>query len=138
MSQPIAEFQAAAEHGTKRKTPTPFSLRLSADERALLEARAGSKPLGAFIRAELLSDHAGKRRAFRRPKIDDALLGKVLAALGASRLSSNLNQLARSANIGTLPVTPDVEQELREACEIVAEMRSHLIRALGLEDGQAR
>ena len=40
----------------KAKAPPPFSLRLSKAERALLEARAGNQPLGAYMRSCLLGD----------------------------------------------------------------------------------
>lgn len=54
------DFQNAAEHDPTRpanstKPPPPFSLRLSADERAELFRRAGNKPLGAYIRSRLLA-----------------------------------------------------------------------------------
>lgn len=36
------------------KIPTPFSLRLTFEERAALEQEAGDEPLGAYIRKKLL------------------------------------------------------------------------------------
>jgi hypothetical protein len=59
-------------------------------------------------------------------------LGRVLAELGRSRIANNLNQLARAANSGSLPMTPEVEATLHEACEAVAPLRGDLIEALGL------
>ncbi|MEN8132290.1 MAG: hypothetical protein ABFS45_19350 [Pseudomonadota bacterium] len=100
----------------KKKSAPPFSLRLTAEERTLLEQQAGSKPLGAYIRERLLGDRAHKRRASRRPRADEKKIALVLAELGRSRLSSNLNQLAKSANMGTLDISRDVEQELHDAC----------------------
>jgi hypothetical protein len=38
-------------------------------------------------------------------------LAQALALLGRSRLSSNLNQLAHAANIGTLPIDLDTMAE---------------------------
>jgi hypothetical protein len=60
-------------------------------------------------------------------------MAKALALLGQSRLASNLNQLAKAANIGTLPLTPDVEEDLQDACAHVWEIKALLIRALGLK-----
>jgi len=57
----------------------------------------------------------------------------VLGKLGQSRLSSSLNQLARSANTGSLPVTPDTEAALLEAVAEIREIRRLLIKALNLE-----
>ena len=119
----------------KKKPPAPFSLRLSAEERALLEQQAGGKPLGAYIRERLLGDQAAKRKIHRKPKIDEKQIAHALAELGRSRLSSNLNQLAKSANMGTLDVSRDIEQELQDACGAVLAMRDALITALGLKAG---
>ncbi len=43
----------------KRKTPPPFSLRLSFEERARLERDAGDMPLGAYIRERLFGVGVG-------------------------------------------------------------------------------
>lgn len=63
---------------------------------------------------------------------DEVALGRVLAMLGRSHLANNLNQLAKSANIGALPVTPELESELRAACADVRLMRALLLQALGI------
>lgn len=114
------------------KPPPPFSLRLSADERAELIRRAGNKPLGAYIRAQLLGDITTPRRSRRQPGMDQQALAKLLAELGKSRLSSNLNQLAKAAHMGSLPVTPETEQALVQACDDVRRMRHALLSTLGL------
>ncbi|MEM8579695.1 MAG: hypothetical protein AAGF50_00670 [Pseudomonadota bacterium] len=119
---------------SKGKAPAPFSLRLTFEERARLEAAADGAPLGAYIRSVLFGQDLPKpRRRRARSVTDQRELAKVLAALGASRLSSNVNQLAKAVNIGVLPVTPDTEAELHRACQDIAEMRDVLIAALGLE-----
>ena len=114
--------------GRKKKDP-PFSLRLSFEERARLEQLAGEMPLGTYIKAKVFD---GKGIRNRRSQVEDqSSLARVLAKLGQSRLSSNLNQLAKSANIGTLPVTPETEDDLRRACQDIALMRQDLLKALG-------
>lgn len=115
-----------------RKATAPFSLRLSPTERARLEAEAGNQPLGAYIRSRLLGEKVEKRRVTRRPAIDHKKLAMVLAELGRSRLASNINQLAKAANIGALDVSPEVEGELQEACQSIASVREALIDALGV------
>lgn len=117
----------------RKKTAPPFSLRLTAKERSTLSRQAGSRPLGAYIRERLLGGQVEPRRVIRKPKADDRQIALVLAELGRSRLSSNLNQLAKSANMGTLPLSQDVERDLREACRAVLDMRDALITALGLK-----
>jgi hypothetical protein len=58
--------------------------------------------------------------------------------LGQSRLSSNLNQLAKAVNTGALPVTPETESEIVAACASVTAMRYDLLNALGLHGDQQR
>ena len=115
----------------QRKDSTPFSLRLTKEERSRLETEAKGKPLGAYIREKLLGDGASPRRIRRKPSPDHALLGKVLGMLGKSRLSSNLNQITKAAHIGALIVTPELLDELHEACEDIRIMRDALMAALG-------
>ncbi|MEQ9315776.1 MAG: plasmid mobilization relaxosome protein MobC [Henriciella sp.] len=128
-----ADGLAATGEQQKTKTPPPFSLRLTREERARLEAQAGSQPLGAYIRSRLLGQNTSKRRRSRRPRIDETMAARLLGELGKSRISSNLNQLARAANMGTLDLDPETVQELQEACEAVREMRAALIAALGVK-----
>ena len=140
--EPQAHFRSAAEPPSATqsersprsggKRATPFSLRLSVDERAQLEAEAGRQPLGSYIRERLLGPDAAPRRRQHRPQIDDEKLGRVLAALGASRLSQNLNQLAKASNMGTPDITYDTDRELQDACTQIAEIRALLVEALGL------
>lgn len=56
----------------------------------------------------------------------------MLGGLGQSRLASNVNQLAKAANMGALPVSPEVEAELLESCAAIREMREALVKALGV------
>lgn len=123
--------------GERPKYPPPFSLRFTFEERAKLDMLRGSMPLGRYIREQVLGDDAAPRKKRGRyPVKDHEALGRVLGALGSSRLSSNLNQLARASNTGSLPVTPETEADIREACEAVIAMRQELLRALGsLSDG---
>ena len=117
----------------KPKSPPPFSLRLSNDERAYLEALAGNQPLGAYIRETLLVERANKRKTLRKPHINDQKIAEVLAALGDTRLSSNLNQLAKHANMGTIDVSLDTEKELEYAYQAILAMRNALFMALGMD-----
>ncbi len=117
----------------KKKTAAPFSLRLTAEERALLSEKAGNRPLGAYIRSCLLGDNAQKRRKIRRPSIDHQKLALILSELGRSRLSSNMNQLARAANIGVIDTSDSVIADLQDACRSISDMREMLIAALGLK-----
>lgn len=137
MTSPHHDFNKAAS-AKAPKYPPPFSLRLTFEERARLERDAAGMSLGAYIRSRLFGvDVPPRRTRGKFPVKDQAALAKVLALLGASRLSQNLNQLARAVNIGALPVTPETDAELRDACRAVTEMRDELLRALGKMPGGA-
>ncbi len=111
----------------------PVSVRLTDAEKARLEALAGGTPLSQFIRERALGGGAEARARLRQPLKDAEPLGRLLGLLGQSRLSSNLNQLAKAANQGSLPVTKEVEDDLRAACAGVFEIRLLLLKALGLK-----
>ncbi len=126
-------FYRVAGNPYKAKNATPFSIRLTIEERSYLQYKAGAQPLGAYIRAQLLEGQHKKRRSLRKPKVNEKELVGLLAALGQSRMSSNLNQLAKAANTGTLDVSKDIEQQLQDAYGAVIEMRKALLMALGLK-----
>ncbi len=120
---------------SEKRTPPPFSLRLTFEERARLEQDAGDMPLGAYIRSRLLDHPAGDRRPrkAKRPVKDHQALASVLGELGKSRIANNLNQLAKAANSGSLLLTSETEKSLQEACAGVQWLRSTLMQALGLQ-----
>ena len=117
----------------RKKRPAPFSLRLTYQERARLDAAAGNLSLGAYIKGRLFEGLPAVPRQRLAPKTDRTLLTKLLGALGQSRLSANMNQIAKAANTGSLPVTPELESELKAACNDIATMRQGLLKALGLK-----
>ena len=122
----------ASRNGEDTDVPPPFSIRFTFEERARLDEERGRRTLAAHIRERLFGKDAGFRRKPGNSQIKDAAaLGRVLGALGASRLSSNLNQLAKAVHLGTLPVTPETEADLIEACREIQEIRLDLLRALG-------
>lgn len=111
----------------------PMSIRLSQSEREVLSRLAGDMPLSTYVKAVVFANEKPIRlRRTHAPIEDKKALSKALGLLGQSRIASNLNQLARSANIGTLPITPDVEDDIKAACAHVSDIRSLLIEALGM------
>lgn len=116
------------------RTIPPFSLRLTFEERAKLERDAAGMALGAYIRSRLLDpEKVAPRKRGKFPVKDHKLLAQLLAMLGQSRLANNVNQLAKAANTGSLPVTPEVESALVSAMQDITIMRSLLIQALNVE-----
>lgn len=131
--EPIPAKASASEPEPRRKREPPFSIRLSAADRARLAEEAAGAPLGAYIKAKLQGADVSRKRRKGLSIQDREALAKALALLGGSRLSSNLNQLAHAAHIGALAVGPDIEAELLNAVQDVRAMRRLLMQALGLK-----
>lgn len=120
----------------KREIARRFTIRLKPSEKALLRERAGDLPISEYIRRRTLGEDAAPRRTLRRPSVDQTGLARVLGALGASRLASNLNQIAKAANQGALPVDEALILELTQACSDIADIRRALMDALGVRAGE--
>jgi hypothetical protein len=131
--------QTPPASGKQAGAAKPFSIRLTDDERRLLAKRADGLPLGTYVRGLILADETRVQRGLSAaPARNRETLARLLAALGQSGIAGNLAELARAAKIGALPVTPETEGKIVEACTVVMDMRRDLICALGLrEDGWA-
>jgi hypothetical protein len=118
-----------------RKYLSPITLRLTNDERALLNDMSRGMPISAFIRKRLFGDDVVRRkREANTPIKGRDQIAKVLAMLGASRIANNLNQLAYHANTGSLLIDDQTLKQIEEAYAHVCSMRTALIGALGLID----
>jgi phosphoglycerate dehydrogenase-like enzyme len=119
----------------RKPTPPPFSLRLTLEERAQLEQDAAGMSLGEYIRSRLFTVAVSAPRVQRtrgkQPVKDHQALGQILGLLGASRIASNLNQLAYAANVDNLNMTPDDQATIQAAYEEVRSIRQLLMQALG-------
>lgn len=121
------------------KQSSPLAFRVTDDERAELKRDAGSMTLSAYIRLVMFGSQAEayksrrQTRKNREPRTDEVLLAQILAVLGQSRLAANFNQIVKLANCGALPVTPELESELKETCEAIRDVRVLLIKALGIK-----
>lgn len=110
---------------------SPICLRLTVSERERLIAAAGNRSMSAYIRSRLF-EAEDRRRPVRRPQADQLLLGQVLAQLGRSDIVVGIRELGEAARVGALPVSPESETAIRTACQHVTELRTMLVRALGL------
>ncbi len=119
---------------TKPKQPPPISLRLTHEERTLLEKAACGVTMSAYIRSRLFGEKVAPRQTRNKaPVKDHKALAQVLGALGRSRIANNLNQLAKAVHMGALPVTPETEADLQEACAHIRQIRDMVMYALGLK-----
>lgn len=120
-----------------QKYPPPFSMRFTEDERKSLEMAAAGRPLGAYIRwlifKEDMPEMPQKRTRGETASPDHKELARLLGALGKSRIANNINQLAKAANSGSLPVNKEIIESLNEAVDAVRWMRNTLIKAMGLK-----
>jgi hypothetical protein len=114
---------------TERKTPQ-VSIRLTVEERARLEAEAGRRSLSDYIRSRLFGQEA-RCTATRAQRPDDRLLAQILAKLGQSELVTGLKEISRALQTG-VPVTPETERAVHAAARSISEIRTDLLRALGL------
>ncbi|WP_299733074.1 plasmid mobilization relaxosome protein MobC [uncultured Tateyamaria sp.] len=126
--------QTKPQQRTPKKRPAPLSLRLSDEERTLLEQQAGNLALGAYIKLVVFDEAAPTYRKRQKPPVaEQQLLAEVLARLGQSRTANNLNQIAKHLNQGTLVVDEELEADLQQAIAEVAWMRATLMKALGIK-----
>lgn len=112
----------------------PVSLRMSFAEKDRLEREAAGMSVAAYIRWRLFDPESPPPRIRgKQPVKDHQAIAQLLALLGQSRLANNVNQLARAANSGSLPLTADTERALKEAVSDIAKIRKLLLQALNLE-----
>lgn len=109
----------------------PMSFRVTAKEKALIQTHAGDKSVSAYLRSTALKGKVSRRKSDLPIKVDMA--ARILGALGQSDVLANLSTLANSAESGSLPVTEELEDELRNACTLIIAMRNDLIEALGIK-----
>lgn len=116
-------FSQAANAKSKKKL-APFSLRLTAAEKATLTRRAKGQPLGGYIKGQLFEP--------KHASITKTDAATMLAILRSSDLARNMACIAKAAEIGALPVTPDLTTELHDACADIRRMRVTLIQMQGM------
>ncbi|MCU7938358.1 MAG: MobC family plasmid mobilization relaxosome protein [gamma proteobacterium symbiont of Bathyaustriella thionipta] len=120
------------------KYPAPFCMRFTRDERKTLELAAGDRPLAAYIRWLIFKEEIPVTRTRgKKPVKDHKEIARLLAEFGKSRIANNINQLAKAANSGSLPVNVDVLKALNDASRSVHWIRQTLIKALGLQGSKS-
>lgn len=112
------------------RRPAPLSIRLSDFERAALMRRAGSRPVGAYVKSVLFETGptAGAPRAV---SADRVLLAQILGQLGASGLAQSMKRLTEAADTGSLHLDDLTISRLHDACDDMRNMHLLLMTALG-------
>ena len=84
---------------TNKTKHIPF--RISEDDYARLLAAAGDMSVSAYIRARLFDeDIKAARKNNKIPQVEQKILVGLLSEFGKSRLSQNINQIAKAVNCG--------------------------------------
>ena len=110
----------------------PFSLRLSADERARMERLAKGMPLGAYIKACALDPSLAAKVHAEPQESRRALLARIIARLGS--VADTLKLIRAALERGALDFEPETEGALRTACADLAAIKAMLMQALGIKE----
>ena len=109
----------------------PMSLRVTAREKARIKTYAGDASVSRYLRDVALKGKSKRRQTDISVTVDMA--ARMLGMLGQSELLSNLQKIADAAEMGALPVTDELTEELRTACALVIAIRHDLISTLGIK-----
>jgi hypothetical protein len=106
----------------KPKRPAPLSVRLrpAALARAKRDAAAFGMSLNAYL--NWIVENPGFPPPEELSEEELKEVAQIYAILGQSRIPQNLNQIARAANTGVLPVTPDTNLALNKTCDELDEL----------------
>lgn len=116
------------------KTRQILSVPFTPEQVMQLAQRAGGRPLSAYVRDQLFpaNDNTPPKPARARPAEQAAFAAKVLAVLGP--VSTTLKTIAHAMASGVLPFAPDTEAAVLKACADIAEMKTLLMKALGVRE----
>lgn len=110
----------------------PISVRLTGEERLLLEQQARGRPLSEYIRNHLFPSGSTKSSEVRLSKMDRTrLLAQILAKLGTSKSGKALVDLSELVSAGVFPASEDIAATLRDAQIEFRSLRQDLLKALG-------
>lgn len=107
----------------------PF--RVTESDYARLVDAAGDLTLSAYLRAVLLGNELHKVRVNKKPVKDYTQLSQALNLMMQSRLSPNINQIAKAVNCGMVMMPDEAIATLEEAQTELSEIRYLLLTALG-------
>lgn len=133
LSNQFAKAAQPAKRKPKRRRPSSLSIRVSDEERVILERKAGKRSIGAYVREKALGDEqAPRRKGAAKPAVDSVMLGQVLGKLGKSEQVACLFLLLVAAEKNRVILTETERAALHEACKSVREVRAAVMGALGL------
>ena len=109
-----------------------LTLRMTLEQRAILERKAGRIALGEYLRSIAIDESLSPKQSRNLyPIKDQKVANQLLGELGRSNISANLATLASAAKIGGLTLSEEESAVLITACADIAKMRRMLMLALG-------
>ncbi len=122
----------------KKQRTVPLSIRVTAEEKARLEAMAGAQALSTYVRQKLLGEDAAARpKRYRKkpqaPGIDHVEVARLLGMFGRSELATSILALNLAIESGEWTPSPEIEERITRACTQIHEIRLVLIHALGVK-----
>lgn len=117
------------------KASTPFSIRLTPEERKRLSEDAAGEPLGTYVKTVLFAPTT--KAAARRAMIDHhkIKIGQVLAMVGSSGIGDALTTMALAIQSGTFEDEAEIKAALERCEKELSEIRAALLKALGIRKG---
>lgn len=115
---------------TKNPKDLRLTIRLMPEERLALEAKAGDRPLAAFVREKALGDAGARHSRTRRPTQETRHLAQILALLGQTGAVAGLHAIGQAAQDGVIDLEDTTLGQVEAAVEDLREIKRLLIRAL--------
>lgn len=113
--------------------PNPrLTIRLTPEEWAEIQTKAGAKPLATFARELLLKEASRRRKApVRAVTVDQAAYTRLLEMLGSSAIVQAFRDAVTGTADGTLPTSVTIEEKLEDIAADISQMKRLLMHALG-------
>ncbi len=109
---------------TRKAGLSPYSIRLSAQEKLFLQKKAGDQPLSIYIRSIIL-DCPEERKRYRSKNHDiikdHAALAKILGLLGQLNAAKHLKTISIALENNSLIVTEETDTHLHDAAKALNE-----------------
>jgi len=117
-----------------RSQDTRLTIRLTPEERAQLEAKAGDRALSAFMRDLALERAARRKTAQHQPGDVTTALAQVLALLGRSGAVAGISALGTAAQNGVLEHDESTLARLDTGLDDLATIKHLLMKALRVSE----
>jgi len=130
------DFAASNDNKPKRKKKkraAPLSIRLSANERAWLEERAGGMPMSTYVKSRLFAanDNAPPLTRGRATIENHKELARIHGKFSRFDVFLSIKGLLKAIEKGRIRLKPQTEDALVAACEDIEDIRRCIMKALG-------